>query len=69
MRYLVTVKLPKDRNHDSKKKVTGKCPVTGLPCTDVTGQHHTILHISSHSVEEVAEVWSKTHYVTRVEMV
>lgn len=40
---LVTVKLPKNPNHNPQKKVIGSCPANlGAICTDVTGEHHTI---------------------------
>lgn len=72
MQYLITVKLPKYSKHDPKNKITGACPVTGLPCTDVTGQHHTLLYVSSLPAERVAEVaaqWDGAHHVTRVEQI
>ena len=68
MKYLVTVKLPKNAEHDPMNKVIGKCPINGMPCTDVTGQHHTIFVTSTRSAEEIRDDWSKTYHVTRVEM-
>jgi len=41
--YIVTVKLKLDVEHDPKNKKTGPCPITGNPCTDVTGAHHSFL--------------------------
>lgn len=44
--FLITVKLPKNPDHDPRNKVTGPCPVDmtrGRICTDVTGEHHTVL--------------------------
>lgn len=69
MPYIVTIKLPKRKDHDPRNKVTGKCPVspTAAICTDVTGEHHSIL----------AKDWSAVQvflhapyvHVTRVEEV
>lgn len=67
--YVVTVALPKNKSHDPKNKVTGPCPVSNLPCTDVTGEHHSF--VSWHDnldVEEVKTYWQATYSrVTRVE--
>lgn len=66
--YLVTVKIPKDPDHDPHNKVTGECPVQpGKLCTDVTGQHHTTLQEAT-SLEEVLAQFTGLH-VTRVEEV
>jgi hypothetical protein len=43
---LLTVKLPRNPAHDPANKVIGACPVNGKFCTDVTGQHHTLLFLS-----------------------
>jgi hypothetical protein len=43
MIVLVTVKLPRDPKHDPHNKVAGLCPVSGFRCTDVTGEHHTVM--------------------------
>lgn len=64
--YLVTVKLPKNHNHDPHNKVTGQCPVSGFLCTDVTGEHHTFPSYLA-SIEECQEYWSKEYHVTRIE--
>lgn len=71
MRYLITVKLDKNPAHDPANKVTGPCPLTPhLTCTDVTGQHHTVVHTSGDTVEEVKEWWERLDYhVTRIEEV
>lgn len=39
---LVTVKLPKNPDHDPRAKRTGPCPFSH-ECTDVTGEHHTLM--------------------------
>ena len=43
MKFIVTVKLPKNKEHDPHNKKTGPCPVNGETCTDVTGEHHSFL--------------------------
>lgn len=68
--YLVTVKLPKNPEHNPRKKVTGPCPVNGEPCSDVTGEHHTILVRSYGGVEQVKSLMTEKYkHVTRVEAV
>ncbi len=64
MTFLVTVKLPRNPAHDPTNKITGKCPVRGQ-CTDVTGQHHTLL-IEAESIEAAAACFPDMH-VTRIE--
>lgn len=67
--FIVTVKLPKNPEHNPRDKKTGPCPVSGKPCTDVTGEHHTFLcdFMSGASVEQVREWYEETYHVTRVE--
>lgn len=62
---LVTVKLPKHPDHDPHNKVTGQCPVNGTLCTDVTGEHHTVLVYSQLDVLMLMD----KHHITRVESV
>jgi len=67
--YLVTVKLPKNSNHDPHNKVTGLCPLSGSDgkvCTDVTGEHHTFM-VSAKDIEDAKEVASKYKHITRIE--
>ena len=42
-RFLVTVRLPRNPLHNPHQKQVGMCPVTGLICTDITGEHHSLL--------------------------
>lgn len=77
MLYAVTVRLPKNPEHNPRAKVTGVCPVTGDPCTDITGEHHTFLadfdghtlHGKEIDAEGVREFYRNTFHVTRVESV
>ena len=69
--YIVTVKLPKHPLHDPNNKKTGKCPIDGSTCTDVTGAHHSALirNTSATIVEVQAEYESLGIHVTRIEVV
>lgn len=62
MRKLVTVKLPRNPQHDPHNKITAPCPVSPN-CTDSTGEHHTLL---VESEEILAELTAKFH-ITRIE--
>lgn len=65
--FLVTVKLPRRADHDPAHKVTGRCPVPPhRTCTDVTGQHHTVLIVDARTADEAADTFPGWH-VTRVE--
>lgn len=68
MMCLVTLKVEKDPNHDPKNKKEGPCPVspTGERCTDVTGQHHTVLF---HGTVEQARIEYQYDHITRIEEV
>jgi hypothetical protein len=72
MRYVVTVKLPRRKDHDPHNKKTGKCPVGGGTCTDVTGEHHSFvfetLRPDDEAIEYVKQNWSDYH-ITRIEQV
>ncbi len=66
--FLVTVKLPKNPEHNPREKKTGPCPVNGRPCTDVTGEHHTFLaDFVGRDAEGVRAFYQGTYHVTRVE--
>lgn len=68
--YLVTVKVPKNPEHNPRQKQFGPCPVNGEPCSDVTGEHHTILVRSSGDLSRVKRrMTEKYGHVTRVEAV
>jgi hypothetical protein len=77
MNFLVTVRLPKNSDHNPRAKKTGPCPVNGKPCTDVTGEHHTFLvdldghtlHGGKMDAEAVREIYQDIYHVTRVETV
>lgn len=71
MLVLVTVKLPRNPNHDPRNKVTGDCPVNDLPCTDVTGEHHTLM-LSAMEVADAEDCVRRDYpgiHITRSEVV
>lgn len=68
--FIVTVKIPKNPEHNPREKKTGPCPVNGKPCTDVTGEHHTLLFLSERpetTAEDVRAYYQADYHVTRVE--
>lgn len=65
--YLVTVKLPKNPEHNPRSKMAGPCPVNGEPCSDITGEHHTIVVRSTSLTMATLESQAKYGHVTRVE--
>lgn len=68
--YLVTVKYPRRADHDPRNKVTGDCPANpGKTCTDVTGEHHTILCKSESILDARAPLEAQGIHVTRIEEV
>ena len=68
--FLVTIKYPKNINHDSKNKKTGTCPANphGM-CSDVTGEHHTLLWEGDSLAEAETHFRGMGLHVTRVEEV
>ena len=69
MRYVVTIKLPRNPDHDPRNKKTGICPASQF-CTDVTGQHHSYLTEGTDADAVRAEARSLGfEHVTRIEAV
>jgi hypothetical protein len=66
--YIVTIKLPRNKDHDPKNKKTGKCQVSDY-CTDVTGQHHSYLETVQSEAEILANLAEQGIHVTRIEQV
>lgn len=62
--YLVTIKLPKNPDHNPHDKKLGRCEVSPL-CSDSTGEHHTVL---AHGNLEV-DALRRSYHITRVEEV
>lgn len=71
-KFIVTVKLPKNPDHNPHNKVTGPCPLDASrrkTCTDVTGEHHSELVYLS-SIEEAMRLYKENGFhVTRIEEV
>lgn len=69
--FVVTVKFPKNPEHDPHNKKTGPCPASGKPCDDVTGEHHSFivheLDDSLATLENIRSMFEPTIHVTRVE--
>lgn len=47
MKAVVTVKLPRNPQHNPRNKQSGRCPLSEklgyyIQCTDITGEHHSI---------------------------
>ena len=63
--YLVTVKLPSREEHDTKNKKVGKC-IGNTICTDVTGEHHTVVATSQARVDAIRDTGQ---HITRIEKV
>ena len=64
MQYIVTIKLPKNPNHNPRDKKTGACPLSS-ECTDVTGEHHSGLV----TFEELEGMRDSGVHITRVEKI
>ena len=78
MQAIVTIKLSKNTRHNPKKKLGGECPIstlipfTGRFCTDITGQHHSLL-IEAESLSRIAQkaraLFGEDVHITRIEQV
>jgi len=69
--YIITVKLPSLKKHDPKFKLTGKCRAKKSQCTDITGEHHSFLHIENDYADpnHIKRIFEKSGFhVTRVEI-
>jgi len=65
--FVVTVKLPKNPEHNPHDKRTNQCPLQPMSlCTDATDEHHSFLSIGS-SAEDVRTKYERFYHVTRVE--
>jgi hypothetical protein len=66
--YIVTIKLPRNPAHDPRAKRGGECLASAL-CTDVTGEHHSVLVDAVDIADALAQIERarpRTH-ITRVE--
>lgn len=65
--FIVTVRLPKNPEHDPTNKVSGVCPFSAH-CTDVTGEHHSFLGTHNSAAELKRQLTDDYGYhVTRIE--
>lgn len=65
--FIVTVKLPRNPEHNPREKKTWPCPVQPeVTCTDATGEHHSYLAWGGLSVV-YAQAERRWGHVTRVE--
>ncbi len=71
--YIVTVRLSRLKEHDPHNKVTGGCRIgSGDKCTDSTGEHHSLLYVSSkdETIQSISQQYKVLGFhVTRVEEV
>lgn len=71
MKFIVTVKLPRNKDHDPHNKQEGTCPATASKyCTDTTGEHHSFL-LEAGSLLEAKTTVTKMGFshTTRIETV
>lgn len=73
--FIVTVKYPKNPDHNPNAKQTGPCPASGKPCDDVTGEHHSFIFQTLTGRAQPPMEWVRTAlkaegmHVTRIEEV
>jgi hypothetical protein len=63
-KYIVTIKLPRNPEHNPRDKKIGACPMAST-CTDATGEHHSGLV----TLEELAAMRDSDVHITRVETI
>lgn len=62
--FIVTVKLPRNPEHNPREKKTRPCPVQlGATCTDATGEHHSYLVIAA--LRESVQGDAERHFGSR----
>lgn len=62
--YIITIKLPKNPEHDPRNKKMSVCEFSPV-CTDATGEHHSFLGTD----ETLALLRGRDTHITRVELV
>lgn len=68
MKAILTVRLDKNPNHETKNKITDVCPLNkNKACTDAAGEHHSTI-IFGRDLEEIKKQAGNLH-VTRIEVV
>lgn len=68
--YVVTVKLPRNKDHDQRNKKIGSCQFSPY-CTDVTGEHHSFIATAEDETQLRQQLKTTTgcQHVTRIERV
>jgi hypothetical protein len=68
MKFIATVKLPKNPEHDPRNKKSGTCPAMLGYCTDITGEHHSFV-IDAKSANDAGILLKDMgfNHVTRIE--
>ena len=67
--FLVTIKLPRNPEHDPKNKIAAPCPANRNNwCTDSTGEHHTEI-VNAIDEKEIPKLYAKGTHITRIESV
>lgn len=69
MRAIVTVKLPRNPAHDPRNKISGKCPLQEVWCTDTTGSHHCYVESGADFEEIKKKAHEKYAHITRIEAI
>jgi len=69
MMAIVTVRLQRNPNHNSAFKRTGKCPIDGRLCTDITGSHHSYIETGFSLMDIQSKARRKGFHITRVEVI
>jgi hypothetical protein len=68
-KFIVTIKLPRNRSHDPQNKKSGACIVSSW-CTDVTGEHHSYVLEAVNENDALDEARQAGHaHITRVEAI
>jgi hypothetical protein len=65
MLYIVTVRIKRNITHNSIHKKTGRCPLTGKACTDITGEHHSMV-VEAKNIGHLRKKLKDFH-ITRIE--
>jgi len=66
--FIVTIKLPRNPDHDPHNKKSGNCLVSNN-CTDVTGEHHSYLDQDVSEERLRARASERFKHITRTEEV
>ena len=71
MAYIITISLKQSKKeeklHNPRNKKSGKCPLLGNYCSDITGKHHSFLETKL-TLGEIKKEYKEFH-ITRIEEV